>query len=74
MNGAGYDFPSSNDGYYRELDRSVDRIVANQPRFGVVRYADGSTYAVWDHQTGTFHPVSELLAPLFVAVGLGVAQ
>ncbi len=73
MNGAGYDFPSGNDGYYRALDSSVDRTVAKQQRFGLVRYADGSPYAVWDHQTDDFHPVDDLLAPLFAAIGLEAA-
>ena len=55
------------------LDRQVERRLANQPRFGVVRYADGSPYAVWDHVTNEFHPAADLLAPLFAALGLEAA-
>src|SRR5690242_12302151 len=55
------------------LDRQVERRLAHQPRFGVVRYADGSPYAVWDHNTNDFHPVADLLAPLFAVVGLEAA-
>ena len=55
------------------LDRQLERRLPTQPRFGVVRYADGSPYAVWDHATNVFHPVADLLEPLFAVVGLEAA-
>jgi hypothetical protein len=55
------------------LDRQVERRLASQPRFGIVRCADGSPNAVWDHEAGKFHSVADLLAPLFAVVGLEVA-
>lgn len=58
------------------LDLAVQHRLPAQPRFGIVCTFDRDLFEsrpieVWDHQTGAFHPIGELLAPLFAAVGLG---
>lgn len=79
MSGAGYDWHDPVlTTYHAAIDRSVERLIAKQPRFGIVRAIDPTTHesvvaSVWDHKTDTFHPIAELLAPLFAAVGLEAA-
>lgn len=55
------------------IDRKLERIIADQPRFTFIRNADGTLDAVWDHYAPfdvAFTPVGSVVAALFAAVGI----
>ncbi|UOF77357.1 hypothetical protein [Caudoviricetes sp.] len=59
------------------LDRAVERRLAHQPRYGIVRAVVGSEHlvdSVWDRKTNTFTPVGEIVTALFAAIGLEAAR
>lgn len=69
-------------GQHAAIDRVLDRLIPQQPRFSLTRYYDVDAErfvvtSVWDHATGTFHDAEQLkgqiVTGLLAAFGLEVS-